>query len=212
MTQQKQSYTEGEVYGWNTFVTVWGSPKNARQTHGQIVKTGLTDKAHWLLANMMLNVRWLLVAHPRYNVNRNTLRLCACMSNATNPVPCYETVVLDAVKKLRKDNLLLKDFMKDHEGSWRIMKDHEGSRPLVLVILSTIGECDPDNLMSGTYYTNYHSFMQTIKHETDLTRFTIYFQSALKHHPKHLGVLCQRDIAVDLHLAQSHCRMIACFR
>jgi len=42
-------------------------------------------------------------------------------------------------------------------------------------------------------YTNYHSFMQIIKHVTDLTRFTIYFQTALEHHPKHLGVLFQGD-------------------
>jgi len=119
------------------------------------------------------------------------------MSNATNPVP-YKTVVLDVVKKLRKDNLLLKDFMK-------------GITTSCFVILSIIGEWDPDNLMIGTDIS-YHSFMQKIKHETALTRFTIYFQTALKHYPKHLGVLFQRDMAVDLHLAQSHCRMIACFR
>ena len=33
----------------------------------------------------------------------------------------------------------------------------------------------------------------SIEHTEDLTRFAIYFQTALKHHPQHLGFLFPED-------------------
>jgi len=60
------------------------------------------------------------------------------MRNATNPIP-YETVILNVVKELRKDNFLLKDDMKDHDLLF------------CLCYPSThIAEWDPATLMTGT--------------------------------------------------------------
>ena len=55
-----------------------------------------------------------------------------------------------------------------------------------------LAEWDPDCLMTDTY-RDLPCGHANIEYCKGLTCFTMYFQTALQHHPQHLGFLFQKD-------------------
>ena len=90
------------------------------------------------------------------------------------------------IKEPRKENLVLKKDIKEHDLLFR------SSNPQLKMRFEYFAEWDPANLMTGTY-NDLPLSHSIIEYSTDLTRFTLYFQTALKHHPQHLGMLFQKD-------------------
>jgi hypothetical protein len=56
-----------------------------------------------------------------------------------------------------------------------------------------LAEWDPDCLINSTYKDLPLSQQAIIEQEDSLNRFTMYFQTALKHHPQYLGLLFHKD-------------------
>jgi hypothetical protein len=103
------------------------------------------------------------------------------MGDASDPIPC-----LDALKELRKDNTFLKEDINDNHLS--SLSCHPQSK----MRFNYLAEWDPDRLITTTYRYLPESHAM-IEHRNDLRFFVMYFQTALKHHPQHLGMLFQKD-------------------
>jgi len=93
---------------------------------------------------------------------------------------------LDVLKELRKDNLLLKSDIKDHHFLYPACNPESKMR------FEYLSEWDPDVLMTDNYRDLPLSHA-IIKYSEDLTPFTIFLTTSLKHHPQHLGLLFQKD-------------------
>jgi hypothetical protein len=86
----------------------------------------------------------LLVVDPSDEDNWNTLQLHTRLGNSSDPIP-YDTASLDAMKELRKDDLLLKKDIKDHNLLfWSCGPDAK-------MRFEYLAEWDPDCLMTGTF-------------------------------------------------------------
>jgi len=127
----------------------------------------------------------LLVTDPTAKHNRNTLQHLAHLGNASDPIPC-DTASLDAWKELRKDNLLLKGDIWEHDLLYQSCHPQSKKR------FEYLAEWNPDCLATVTF-EDLPLVHDIIKNNASLISFTIYFQSALKHHPQHLGFLFQKD-------------------
>ena len=127
----------------------------------------------------------LLAVDPSDKKNRNTLQLIAGMGNTNNTIRC-DTVRLNVMKEFRKDKLLLKEDIKDHDLLYY------SCHPLANMRFEYLVEWDPDSLTTCTYKGLPLSHALIEQWEI-LTYFTIYFQTTLKHHPQHLGFLFQKD-------------------
>ena len=127
----------------------------------------------------------LLVVDPKATNNMTTLQSIVNLGNLFDPIPS-DTAHLDAMKELRKDNLLLKKDIKDH------CLLYWACGPATKMRFEYLAEWDPDCLMSGTFKGLPLSHA-IIEHKRDFTSFLTFFQTALKHHPQHLGLLFQKD-------------------
>ena len=127
----------------------------------------------------------LLLVDPGDEDDLNTLQSLANMGISSDPIP-YDTACLDAMKELRKENILLKKDIKDH--SLLFWSCHLRSK----MRFEYLAEWDPDCLMTGTFRDLPLSHA-IIEHSLDLTCFTLFLTTSLKHHPKHLGLLFQKD-------------------
>mmetsp|Transcript_18010 Transcript_18010/g.26768 ORF Transcript_18010/g.26768 Transcript_18010/m.26768 type:complete len:416 (-) Transcript_18010:37-1284(-) len=127
----------------------------------------------------------LLVVDPTDVDGMNTLQLIVNLGNPSDPIP-HDTARLKVLKELRKDNLLLKKDIKEHNLLFWSCQTQSKRR------FEYLAEWDPDCLMTGTYKDLPLSHA-IIQHRKDLTFFTMYFQTALKHYPQHLGFLFQKD-------------------
>jgi len=127
----------------------------------------------------------LLAVDPRDEYDYNTLQIIVNICNVEDPIP-HDTARLKVLKELRKDNLLLQSDIKDHGLLY------DSCHPTNTMRFEYLAEWDPDNLMNGTFNEMPISHA-IIKDHKDLDRFTIYFQTALKYHPQHLGMLFQKD-------------------
>ena len=122
----------------------------------------------------------LLVADP-FDISRlNVLELLANMYCESNPEP-FDTVYLNALKRLKESNLFLKQDIQDYELlSWSCFTachlrfdylaemDQEGlGEPLIHIIINT--------------------------HESSTETFQLFLTTALKHHPENIGLLFQKD-------------------
>jgi len=130
----------------------------------------------------------LLVADP-LGVQWNSLQLLAHLFvNAVNPSDSssLDTACLNALKELRVANLFLKEDVKKYSLLYH------SCNPIAKMRFEYLAEWYPDCLMTDTFkdLPLSHAF---IKHFANITCFTMYFQTALKHHPRHLGMLFQRD-------------------
>jgi len=129
----------------------------------------------------------LLVEDPTAKQNSITLQLIVNMSNPSDPIS-YDTAFLGALKELRKDNLFLKKDIKDHE-----LLFWSCTSQLAKMRFAYLADWDPDCLITRTYSDLQLSHAIIEYSEDSLTQFTMYFQTALKHHPQHLGMLFQKD-------------------
>ena len=109
-----------------------------------------------------------------------------------DPIRC-DPAFLGALKELRKDNLFLKKDIKDHHLLfWSCNPDSK-------MRFAYLADWDPDCLIttglvtSETIYLPMSHAIIEYYSEDSLTHFTMYFQTALKHHPQHLGMLFQKD-------------------
>lgn len=127
----------------------------------------------------------LLVEHPASEYKLKSLQSLASLGIPSNPIPS-DTACLDALKELRKDNILLKEDIKDHSLLYW------SCNPMSKRRFEYLAEWDPDCLMTGTF-EDLPLGHAIIEHKKNLTCFTIYFQTALQHHPQHLGFLFQKD-------------------
>jgi len=129
----------------------------------------------------------LLVVDPTDVDGMNTLQLIVNLGNPSDPIP-HDTARLKVLKELRKDNLLLKKDIKEHNLLFWSCQTQSKRR------FEYLAEWDPDCLMTGTFRDLPLSHA-IIQHDCKdiITRFTIYFQTALKQHPQHLGFLFQKD-------------------
>jgi len=126
-----------------------------------------------------------LLVVDRMNSNQNSLQFLARLGNSSDQIP-YDTPSLEVMKELRKDSLLLKEDIREHDLLfWSC--DPQSKR-----IFEYLAEWDPDCLMTGTIY-NLPLSHAIIQHCKNITFFTMYFQTALRHYPQHLGFLFQKD-------------------
>ena len=125
----------------------------------------------------------LLVPDPEDEHIRNTLQLIVSKGRPGNPIP-YDTAYLDALKELRKDNLFLKEDIKEQNLLYH------SCTPKATMRFEYLAEWDPVNLMTGIYdrVPLSHAII-----DDGLDEFTMYFQTALKYYPQHLGFLFQKD-------------------
>jgi hypothetical protein len=117
----------------------------------------------------------------------NSLELIAAtdMDDPSNPMPA-DTACLDVLKELRKDNILLEADIKERSLLFW------SCRPQSKMRFEYLAEWDPDCLMTGTF-NNMPISHAIIENSKDITSFTVYFQTALQHHPQHLGMLFQKN-------------------
>ena len=115
----------------------------------------------------------------------NTFHLIVNICNEKYPIP-HDTACLDAMKELRKDKLLLQSDINEDDLLYH------SCHPVQKLRFEYLAGWDPDNLMNGTYKGLPISHA-IIKHHKDLDEFTMYVQTALKHHPQHLGLLFQKN-------------------
>ena len=114
--------------------------------------------------------------------SRNTLQLIAHLGDPSDPI-LYDSLHLDVLKELRKDKLLLKEDIKEHDLLY--WSCHLAAKKR----FEYLAEWDPDCLINNKYLLSF-AFIENFR---DLTSFTMYFQTALQYHPKHLGFLFQKD-------------------
>jgi len=127
----------------------------------------------------------LLVTDPRVEDDWNTLQSIVNLRTKEDPIP-DDTASLEAIKELRKENLLVQsDIKKQNLLFWSCFQTNK-------MTFEYLAEWDPDNLMTGTYkgLPINHAI---IKHRKDLDGFTVFLATSLKHHPQHLGLLFQKD-------------------
>ena len=128
----------------------------------------------------------LLVTDPRDKQSLNTLQLIASLGNASDPIS-NDTAFLDAMmEQLMKDKFLLKG------GIWEHDLLYQSCHPQSKMRFEYLAEWNPDCLATVTF-EDLPLIHDIIKNNASLTSFTIYFQTALKHHPQHLGFLFQQD-------------------
>ena len=114
----------------------------------------------------------LLVEDLTSEYKLKSLQSLARGGNKTNPIPS-NTARLDALKELRKDNILLKEDIKDHSLLFH------SCCPGAKMRFEYLAEWDSNCLMTGTFndLPLSHAIIEYSK--KDLTCFTIYFQTAL---------------------------------
>ena len=88
--------------------------------------------------------------------------------------------------ELRKDKFLLKG------GTWKHDLLFWSCGPESKMRFEYLAEWNSDCLATVTF-EDLPLIHDIIKNNASLTSFTIYFQTALKHHPQHLGLLFQKD-------------------
>lgn len=88
----------------------------------------------------------LLAADPTREVGWNTLQeLLVNTDNSSDPIPTDDTARLDAAKELRKDNILLKEDIKEHNLLyWSCV-------PYAKMRFEYLAEWDPDCLITSTF-------------------------------------------------------------
>ena len=125
------------------------------------------------------------------NTRFGTANILQCLFTMTgdpqeHPI-LNDSAHLEVMKELRKDNILLiADIKHYHLLLW-------SCQPSSMMRFEYLVEWDPDCLMAAT--TNEHLPLghAIIKNWNHLECFTMYFRTALKCHPKHLGFLFQKD-------------------
>jgi len=116
----------------------------------------------------------------------NTLQWLVGLDNTANPIPC-DTDCLEVIKELRKENILLKEDIKELDLLYWSCRQNSKMR------FQYFAEWDPDSLVTCTYKDLPYSHAINENWRNDITRFALYFQTSLKHHPQHLGILFQKD-------------------
>ena len=117
----------------------------------------------------------LLLVDPVDEDDLNTLQSLANMGISSDPIPA-DTASLEVMKELRKEKLLLKNDIKDHNLLFK------SCHPQSKMRFEYLAEWDPVNLTTGTFrdLPLGHAF---IKHSLDLTRFNMFLTTSLKQHP-----------------------------
>jgi len=126
----------------------------------------------------------LLMVDPADEDGLNTLQLFLDVYFDENPIPCDTR--LDVMKELRKDSIILKKDIKDHNHLYF------SCFPELKMMIDYLAEWDPDNLMTGTYRDLPLSHA-VIERGTNIKLFNMFLATSLKHHPQHLGLLFQKD-------------------
>ena len=132
----------------------------------------------------------LLAVDPTDADAWNTLQCLAVACEGWDdeePIPSYDTARLEAMKELRKENMLWKKDIKDHHLLYSSC--YPGSK----MRWEYLAEWDPDCLMIITYEYLPISHAIIKREQGSIDAFTVYFQTALKYHPQHLGFLFQKD-------------------
>eukprot|EP00979_Chaetoceros_neogracilis_P016416 scaffold8007_cov263-Chaetoceros_neogracile.AAC.7 len=127
----------------------------------------------------------LLVADPRFGHNQNTLQLLVNIGSISNAIP-FDTACLNAMKELRKADLLVKTDVKDLL--------YLPCRPAARMRFEYLAEWDPDSLMARTHdgVPFIHHIINTSTHQS-LASFTMGLRTALKYYPRQIGCLFQKD-------------------
>jgi hypothetical protein len=115
-----------------------------------------------------------------------TLQWLVGLDNPANPIPC-DIDCLEVIKELRKENLLLKEDIKELDLLYWSCRQNSKTR------FQYLAQWDPDSLVTCTYKDLPCSHAINENWRNDITRFALYFQTSLKHHPQHLGLLFQKD-------------------
>jgi len=126
----------------------------------------------------------LLVPDPR-DANQKSLQLLVNLVIPSDPIPS-DTASLDVMTELRKDNLLLKQDIREHDLLYW------SCRPTSKMRFEYLTEWDLDCLMTGTF-RNLPLSHAIIQRKQSITSFIMYFQTALRHYPQDLGFLFQKD-------------------
>jgi hypothetical protein len=124
----------------------------------------------------------LLVTDPGSDHNLTTLRLLANIGLTSNAIP-FDTACLNAMKELRKADLLVKTDVKDLL--------YLACRPAVKMRFEYLAEWESDSLMTGT-----HEGLPYVHHVIEdqcLATFTMYLRASLKYYPRQIGCLFQKD-------------------
>ena len=152
----------------------------------------------------------LLVEYQGIYKSHTTLQLLTSMGgDLSDPIPA-DTAYLDAIKQLRKDNLLLKEDIKEHKLLYRSI--HPGAK----LRFEYLTDWDPDSLMTCTYDDERSLSDEDdmpLGHDADILlshalffheeghhaieKFTMFLQNSLKHYPQYLGLLFQEDDDVE---------------
>jgi hypothetical protein len=128
----------------------------------------------------------LLLVDPNDQDDWNALEICAHVrGDDDDPIPC-DTAYLDVLKELRRDNLLLKLDIIEHDLLLLLCYPKHELR------LKYLAEWDPDCLITGSF-SDLPISHGVIERSKDLTRFNIFLTTSLMHHPQHLGLLFQKD-------------------
>ena len=119
------------------------------------------------------------------NDGRNLLECLASMHDDEDSIT-IDTDCIDAIKELRKDDLFLKEDIEDYDLLY------SSCHPMSKMRFEYLAQWDPDSLLThdDEHFPISH-FM--INEYDDLTSFTMYLQTTLKHHPQDLGVLFCKD-------------------
>ena len=129
--------------------------------------------------------RGKLLVPDSTEANLNALQLIVDIYEYDDPIPC-DTAYFDALKELRKDNILFKKDVKDHNLLG------QSCFPPSKMRFKYLAGWDPDNLMTGTYKGLPLSHA-VIERGTNIKSFNLFLTTSLKHYPQHLGLLFQED-------------------
>ena len=127
----------------------------------------------------------LLVADP-FDISRlNVLELLANMYCESNPEP-FDTVYLNALKRLKESNLFLKQDIQDYELlSWSCFTACH-------LRFDYLAEMDLEGLKHHRYQGE--TIIHVIINACDSTEnLELFLTTALKHHPEDIGLLFQKN-------------------
>ena len=127
----------------------------------------------------------LLLADPTTPNHWNALKYLVCLGDEKGGPLLHDTASLNAMKELRKDKLLLKEDIKDHDLMyWSCTPDAN-------LRFEYLAAWDPDALMTSAFRNI--PLIHAINFRKDISRFKMFFQTSLKYHPRHLGLIFQTD-------------------
>jgi len=128
----------------------------------------------------------LLLADPTtpQHEHWNALKYLVCLGDKKGGPILNDTISLNAIKELRKDKILLKQDIKDHDLIYWSCTPNANLR------FEYLAEWDPDALMTSAYGM---PLIHAINLRIDISRFKMFFQTSLKYHPRNLGLIFQKD-------------------